>query len=190
MKLYLELDPDYAMNDEKHDSDFSSFTNLLEASKKIQTGVKGTDFLVLVNNDEMCGYMEMPFEVAFCNAVKQTVELLSINGVDVLTSNPQIGCLVLTALVQAQSAAYAYRSRMFKYATDWGSEISPVGVCQRELFSCFRNLISKISDKARKQILKRLPRDLRGRFIFTYYWISSDKHSSSSIRVIDLLANR
>lgn len=163
-----------------------SITSLLQASTKIQSGSKGVDFLVLVNDDEMCGYRKMPIESAFCEGVKQTVELLTTNGVDILTEAPQLGCLVITALVQAQPAADAYRSRMFQYATDWGSEISPVAMCQRELLTCFRDVLSKISVKTRKRIMKGLSNDLKRKFIFTYYWTSSDTHDSSSIRVIDL----
>ncbi|TFH06147.1 MAG: hypothetical protein E4H14_11375, partial [Candidatus Thorarchaeota archaeon] len=152
---------------------------------KIQSGSKGIDFLVLENDDEMCGYRKMPIESAFCDAVKETVELLTTRGVDLLTDTPEIGCTVITALVQAQPGADAYRSRMFQYATDWGSEISPVAVCQRELFTCFRDVLSKISVDVRKRVLKELSDDLKRKFIFTYYWTSSDRHDSSSIRVID-----
>jgi hypothetical protein len=176
------------MSDDTNTFEISSISSLLQASMNILMGSKGVDFLVLTNDDDMCGYLATSIESAFCDAAKQTIELLTAHGVELLTETPDIGCKIITALVQAQPAAYAYRARMFAYATDWGSEISPVGVCQRELFTCFRDVLSNISVEVRKRVLKGLSNDLKGKFIFTYYWISSDRHDSSSVRVIDLFA--
>lgn len=174
------------MTGESEPIDVTPISDLTRASTRIQTGRKGIDFLVLGNNDEMNGYVAVPFEADFCNAVNHTVDLLSKHGVLLLSNQPQIGCLIINALVQVQQAVDAYRARMYKYVTDWGSEISPVGTCQRNLLVKFREVLSNISDESRVNILNELSIDLRNRHILTYFWTNWDHHDSSSICVNDL----
>lgn len=174
------------MTSESEPIDVTPISDLTRASTRIQTGKKGVDFLVLENNDEMNGYMVVPFESDFCDAVNHTVDLLSRHGDLLLSNHPQIGCLIINALVQVQPAVDAYRARMYKYVTDWGSEISPVGTCQRKLLVQFREVLSNISGESRIKILNELSSDLRSKYILIYYWTDWDRHASSSICVNDL----
>lgn len=174
------------MTGESEPIDVTPISDLTRASTRIQTGRKGIDFLVLGNNDEMNGYVAVPFEADFCNAVNHTVDLLSKHGVLLLSNQPQIGCLIINALVQVQQAVDAYRARMYKYVTDWGSEISPVGTCQRKLLVQFRQVLTNISDDSKLKLLNEISSDLKSRCILTYYWINWDRHDSSSICVTDL----
>ena len=176
------------MTSESDPIDVTPFSDLTRASTRFQTGRKGIDFLVLGNDDEMNGYIVVPFEADFCDAVNHTVDLLSKHGLVLLSNHPQIGCLIINALVQVQPAVDAYRARMYKYVTDWGSEISPVGTCQRKLLVQFREVLSNISEESRTNILNELSSDLRSKYILTYYWTEWDRHDSSSICVNDLFA--
>ncbi|TFG33847.1 hypothetical protein EU527_06350 [Candidatus Thorarchaeota archaeon] len=162
------------------------FSELVCISQTIQSGRKGIDFLVLENDDEMYGYQTTPLEEEFCNIVTKIVELLEEKGESLLSNHPQLACSVIKAIVHVQPAVDAYRSRMFRYATDWGSEVSPIAGCQRELLLCIKDTLSKISMEDNEKISSILTDELKNSHILTYYWTDWDRHGSTTTRVIDL----
>lgn len=170
------------------DSTNNPFFELLNASEKIRSGIKGQDYLVLENDDEMYGYSTMPFEDELCKSSDKVIELLTADGPSLLAHEPKLGAMVIIAMVQVQPAADAYRSRMFQYATDWGSEISPAASCQTKLLDCLKEVIAKLSPDTLEQISNELPKDIKSKIIYYYFWTDVDRHGSASIRVSDLLS--
>ena len=169
-------------------SEADIFSELIRASERIQSGIMGTDYLVLENDDEMYGYIRTQIEDDFCTTVTTVLELLEERGPSIFDDSPKYGFAIITALIQVKPAVDAYRSRMFRYATDWGSEISPVGNCQRELFLRFRDLLLKMKEGSRRKLCEALPNHLMNTQLVTYYWTDFDSHGAESARVIDLFS--
>jgi len=169
-------------------SELQIFSELFRACERIHSGIKGKDFLVLEKDDEMYGYDRTPLETDFCSAVGKVLTLLEERGPTLLNASPEYGFDIITALVQTQPAVDAYRSRMFRYATDWGSEVSPVGNCQREFFIRFRELLPKLKEESKRKMYDKIPNHMRTKNIVTYYWTGFDSHGTESIRVIDLFS--
>ncbi len=176
------------MNEGPLSSETEIISKLVAASKRIQSGIKGRDFLVLEHEDEMYGYTATQIEDDFCAIVAKALHLFDERGPSLFDDSPELGPSIIAALVQVQPAVDAYRSRMFRYATDWGSEVSTVGNCQRAFFVSFRELLSKLKEENRKKIYEGLPSHLRTQYIVTYYWTDFDSHGTESIRVIDLFS--
>lgn len=175
------------MNNDIIDSSIPQcFMDLLNASKAIQGGVKGVDFLTLIDDDEMKGYGETELEERFRHAVDDIEKYVSTEGESAVASNHELVRIILHSLVLAKPAVDAYRSRMYAYATDWGSEVSSVGNLSRKLKYMLDDIIKLLSHKDREDIYKDLPNDVKNTSIEIVFWKSHDRHDSyyKSIRSI------
>ncbi len=153
------------------------FNVLIESSFAIANGREGIDFLVLIDGDEMKGYGSTTFEKMFVSATESIAEFYHRESNSELPLS-SITKIILWCLVKASPAVDAYRSRMYAYATDWGSEVSPVGNSSRELQDIVDNIVKGLSEKDRKSIFKSLSRDVRETAIERIYWESNDRHDS------------
>lgn len=174
-----------------HEMDDTSgpFLRLLEASAAIKTAIRGKDILVLENDDEMLGYLETPIEREFCQAAEPVMKALQAGIRMEGELHPQNLALIIESLVNAHLGAEAYRSRMFKYATDWGSEISPVANASRRILTGLRAVLHQISREDRKEIQGYLSKPVAKAVFTSFYWTEWDRHGSEIVGVAELLGN-
>ncbi len=165
----------------------TSFLELASVSEEIGRGTSGVDFLVLENNDEMYGYEQTELEKRFCVSVDNAIESVEESESAAVRESSQIICIALVALVRAQPAADAYRARMFRYATDWGSEISWVSACSNRLLHMVRKLLGQMTQETRTAIARVIPNEVRNASIHSYFFVESDRHAEESLRVSEIL---
>jgi hypothetical protein len=151
------------------------FNNLVEASYDIAHGKKGVDFLVIIDGDEMKGYGSTECEDKFVTAADAVGDYYQANSSSVLPLKAIVK-IILWSLVKANPAVDAYRSRLWAFATDWGSEVSPVGESSRLLQDIVDAIVEDLSENDRKSIYRSLPRDVREQAIERIYWESNDRH--------------
>ncbi len=159
----------------------------MAVASAINEGTKGTDFLVLIDDDEMKGYGDTELEIRFGQAVQDIEKYLEHYGIEEVSCRSDIVQSILCSLVNVQAAVDAYRSRMFAYATDWGSEVSPVGNWSRKLQDLLDTIIKQMSVKDRDLIYQKLPTEVRNKTIQRVYWTSNDRHDSKHRSIKSIL---
>ena len=162
----------------------SAFRQLSDAANRLVLGTRGKDYLVLEDGDEMLGYEETELESGFGEAVQTIVKL---SGTAAAPRKPECIAAAIEALVVVRPAVRAYRSRMFQYATDWGSELSPAALHARKLLLWVREAAACMTRAEKDAVFEGLPPHVR-EARFPSYWFSSwDTHTEEEVRVAGLL---
>jgi len=161
-----------------------AFERLARAAARIAYGAAGRDFLVLEDDDEMYGYEETPAEKEFGEAVCGVVETRASR-----TRNASHVAAAITALVDVRRAVHAYRARMWQYATDHGSEVSPCALHARKLLSWVRTAVPAMSAAGRRRLRRLLTDEARAATFTSYWFASSDTHGSEEVSVAKLVGN-
>lgn len=154
------------------------FHQLFRFASGIKKGVKGVDFLVLIDDDEMKGYDETDLERGFREAVEEIEQYTSVERSGHIEHQTEMVYVILYSLVLASPAVDAYRARMYAYATDWGSEVSSVGNWSRKLQDIVDRIIKGMSTKLREKVYNSLPDEVKKKSIERIYWSENDRHDS------------
>jgi hypothetical protein len=163
------------------------FKGLLQVSGEFTSGARGVDFLVLNDDDEMKGYSTTDLEGRFAVLVKEILAITEEHGMGTLIGAPEIIGIGLQVLVQVQPAVDAYRSRLFSCATDWGSEVSPVGSWSNRLLDLLREALAEVSSEKRKSLFKQLPKHVRQGTVERIWWKEWDRHDSYYLSIESIL---
>lgn len=115
------------------------------------------------------------------------IELVKESGSADVRESSEIVCIALAALVRAQPAADAYRARMFRYATDYGSEISWVAACSNRLLHMVRKMLGQMTPEMRTAIARVVPDEVRNASIHSYFFVEFDRHAEESLKVSEIL---
>ncbi|NWF94774.1 MAG: hypothetical protein HXY34_01395 [Candidatus Thorarchaeota archaeon] len=135
----------------------------------------------------MKGYVPTPLENDFAKGVADLERILSQCGPEVLKDRPQLMALGITVLCRANAAAHAYRSRMWKYSTEYGSEVSVVAESSRRLLQLIRTVIESMLPEEKQLVYSFLPDETKECSFISYYWTDWNKHSEEMLVVRSLL---
>ncbi len=158
---------------------------LLDGAESISQGTKGIDYLVIYD-DDMKGYETGPLEESFVKTAEAIIEFVGNESEPISMTVEQIRD-ILRRLIFVQPAVDAYRARMWQYATDWGSEVSPIGNCTRELVYAFQKVFNQIPTKERKKAFKKLSKEEKRKRIHLIWWTSGDRHNDRYTPVENIL---
>lgn len=163
------------------------FTRLQAITDRVRSGVKGEDFLVLEDGDEMKGYEPTELEEEYENIVEMITSYMDTRSAPVVAKQPEVITTIIGSLVGVQPAVDAYRARMLRYATDWGSEVSPIGNWSRILYNSIRPIVDSMSIGDRRILFNALPDGIRRASIQYVYWTQPDTHDSYSLSIRTML---
>ena len=104
-----------------------------------------------------------------------------------VAKQPEVITTIIGSLVGVQPAVDAYRARMLRYATDWGSEVSPIGNWSRILYNSIRPIVDSMSIGDRRILFNALPDGIRRASIQYVYWTQPDTHDSYSLSIRTML---
>ncbi len=166
----------------------------------ISDGEKGRDYLVLDQGEEMNGYASTPLEAQYKELVDQIENIDTDTWMSFMEAEGQAISsgsdlepfmdglnLLFRTLVLVKPAMDAYRARMWQYATDWGSEISPVGNASRRLYYTLKKLVEPLSTVTRDCLTAKLTEHYLDALFPVFYWPENDTHGSYYVKVSEVL---
>ncbi|MDF1539695.1 MAG: hypothetical protein P1Q69_12415 [Candidatus Thorarchaeota archaeon] len=154
------------------------FLELLPVAEKIRKGTKGVDFLVLCDDDEMKGYCSTDLEKRFKQVATDVIKAIQDFTPEEIAKYPPLVGMVIKTLVYVQPAVDSYRARMYQYATDWGSEVSPVGTWSNNLLDAIEDVIKVMPEDDIKRVFKSLPKEIINIRVERIYWKEVDRSDS------------